>query len=108
MYSARKVAVAAADDEMSLRARDILDEMAAELSLAINFTETGSDAVSFTVPDRDDDGRAESIRYEWVRENPNPKLWRLTRQYNGGAPKTIADDVRHFDLNYLVKTVTQP
>ena len=106
MFSARHTAQAADDDQKSLQARDILDEIAAEVALALNFTETQADAVSFTVPDRSGDGIAESIRYEWVHDDPDPENWRLTRQYNGGDPKIIAEDVRCFDLSYLFKTVS--
>ena len=106
MFSARKVAQDAEDDQKSLDARDILDEIAIDLSLALNFTETQADAVSFTVPDRNGDGATESIRYEWVHDDEDPEQWYLAKQYNGGDAKTLTDDVRHFDLSYLLKAVS--
>ena len=106
MFSARKVAQAAEDDQKSFDARDILDEIATDLGLALNFTETQADAVSFTVPDRNGDGVPESIRYEWVHDGADSKQWYLSKQYNGGDAKILTDDVRHFDLSYLLKAVS--
>ena len=106
MFSARKVAEAAEEDQESFDARDVLDEVAIDIGLALNFTETQADAVSFTVPDRNGDGVPESIRYEWVHDDADPKLWYLAKEYNGGDAKILANDVRHFDLNYLLKTVS--
>lgn len=106
MFSARQAAQAAEDDQKSFEARDILDEIAIDLSLALNFTETQADAVSLTVPDRNGDGVPESIRYAWIHNEADPRQWYLARQYNGGDAKILADDVRHFDLNYLLKAVS--
>lgn len=79
----------------------VLDEINAEMSLAVSFSERSADAVTFTVPDRDGDQADETIRYAWTG-GPD---YRLTRQYNGGAAAVVAEDVRHFALTYGLKTV---
>ncbi len=80
---------------------EVAGQIASELSLALSFSERSDTVVAFTVPDRDSDGQPESIRYEWSGVAGDP----LTRQYNGGTQATIADNVHHFSLSYLLKTV---
>ncbi len=81
--------------------KDVVEQIASELSLALAFTVRSDTVVAFTVPDRNDDGQPESIRYEWSGVAGDP----LTRQYNGGTQATIADNVHYFSLSYLLKTV---
>ena len=108
MLSARQMARGAAADRNSCAAREIADEMTAELAVAIGFTETAPNAVSFTVPDRDGDERPEVITYRWDQADPDPARWAIVRKINNGEWKVIADNVRHFDLTYLLRTANPP
>src|ERR1051325_4118910 len=59
------------------RAQDL---MTSELMTAVGVTEQTANAITFTVPDRNGDSVAETIRYAWTGTAGDP----LTRQYNGG------------------------
>jgi hypothetical protein len=83
------------------RAAEIIEEIDADLALALSFSERTPAAVTFTVPDRDLDGSPETIRYSWT----GPEDGRLLRQLNDGSAIPVAEDVRHFDLTYQLKTV---
>jgi len=80
---------------------DVVDEITTDLSLAESFSERTSTAVTFTVPDRNDNGQPETIRYSWSG-TPGDSIMRT---YNGGDQVAIADDVQYFSLEYLLKTV---
>lgn len=86
----------------TLAAAGVLEELNADLALAVSFSERTPTAVTFTVPDRTGDGQPETIRYRWSGE---PDC-RLLRQVNGEAEVTIAQDVRYFNLTYCLKTVS--
>lgn len=70
---------------------------------AVSFTERSTQAVTFTVADRDGNGTAETIRYAWSGVAGDP----LTRAYNGGPASTAAPDVYNFQLTYDLKSVTE-
>jgi prepilin-type N-terminal cleavage/methylation domain-containing protein len=88
----------------TVNARRATDRFLGEVAGATAFSERTASAVTFTVPDRDGDGTPETIRYAWSGVAGEP----LTRQYNGGVPDVIAEDVRQFDLSYLLRTVDPP
>ncbi len=83
------------------RAAGIVEDMDADLAMALSFTERTPQAVTFTVPDRDGDANSETIRYSWT----GPDDGRLLRRVNGGPAVAIAQDVRHFNLTYQLKTI---
>ncbi len=85
-------------------ARDIGDLIMADFSDAIAITERTATAITITVPDRDNNGDDETLRYEWDGTAGGI----VTRQYNGGTVVTIAEDVHRFDLTYLTRTVKPP
>lgn len=74
-------------------------DLLVDLRLATGFTERTPTATTFFVPDRDGDGRQESLRYAWSGSYGAP----LTLSYNGSAPIVVASDVRNFALNYVTK-----
>ena len=82
-------------------ASDVIDEITTDLNLAESFTERTSTAVTFTVPDRDDNGQSETIRYSWSGTPGDSIL----KEYNGGDAVSVADDVQHFSLDYILKTI---
>jgi hypothetical protein len=49
----------------SLEATDLVQRVTDDLNEAIGFTEKSTNAVTFTVPERDGDGQPEKIRYAW-------------------------------------------
>ncbi len=80
------------------------DEIAADLAFALSFAERSASAVEFTVADRAGAAAPETIRYAWSGTPGDP----LTRQYSGGAPAAILDDVRQFALAWDQATVAEP
>jgi hypothetical protein len=80
-----------------------LEQIAADLQYAINFTERSPNAVEFTVADRDGDASVDTVRYEWSGDAGAPVL----RIFNGQTPQPVANDVHVFSLNYRVQTVTE-
>jgi prepilin-type N-terminal cleavage/methylation domain-containing protein len=85
-------------------AAGVVDQITAELAVALSFSERTATAVTFTVPDRDGDEAPETIRYAWSGVAGDP----LTRAYKGGEAQAIAQDVQQFNLTYLVKSLAPP
>jgi type II secretory pathway component PulJ len=84
----------------TVQAAGVLEQIEADLALALGFTEQTATAATFTVPDRNGDRVPETIRYCWM----GPSDGRLMKQVNGGTAVAIAQDVRQFNLTYLLKT----
>src|SRR5689334_2025015 len=80
---------AASGGEAEYKRATALEQMCAELRCATAFSEVTPTAVTFSVPDRDKDGKAEDIRYAWSGTPGGA----LTRQYNGGTTVSVADDL---------------
>lgn len=83
-----------------------IEQMSADIRLAQTFVERSPHVVEMTVPDRDGDGDAETIRYQWW-ESSN-RQWTRTTTYSGtpDAPvnTVLAENVRQLDLSYLTTT----
>jgi len=106
MVSSLAVASRALDDRVSPTARaraaaTVVEEMHADLSEAQAFLERTASAVTFVVPDRNDDGRPEVIRYEWT----GPADQRLLRTVNSGPAVAVAENVELLNLTYVLKTI---
>jgi hypothetical protein len=84
----------------ALSAGAITDQMNDEVRYAIAVTEMSPASITFIVPDRDGDGSADSVRYAWSGG-------KLTRQVNGGAIVSVADNVKDFQLEYTKRKVTE-
>jgi prepilin-type N-terminal cleavage/methylation domain-containing protein len=82
-------------------AADAVERIRAELRLATGFLQRSGNAVIFNVPDRDGDGVDEAIGYSWSGQSGTS----LTRTYNNAPPEIVAEDVRDFNLSYLVQTL---
>ena len=80
-------------------AAEVLADMMADLRHTQTFSERTATAVTFTVPDRDGDTLAETVRYAWSGTPGDP----LTYQYNGGNVKTLASNVQAFFFNSLTR-----
>ena len=83
-------------------AKEAIARIAADLQVALTFSERTDTAVTFTVPDRNGDDLPETIRYAW----PAVAGEAITREYNGAAPVTLAEDVHFFGLSYLLETTS--
>jgi type II secretory pathway pseudopilin PulG len=93
------------DDDKSIQtkqANDAFDDMAMDLAHATGFTERTSHAVTFQVPDRNNDSLSETIRYSWSGTLGDP----LQIAYNGGTPATLVANVQALNLSYLTRSVT--
>jgi hypothetical protein len=77
----------------------VLYDFMTDVSLAMSFSERTSNAITFTVPDRDGDSLVETIRYAWSGTAGDP----LTYEYNGGTAAVLADDVQAFNLDALTR-----
>ncbi|MBX3403185.1 MAG: type II secretion system protein [Phycisphaeraceae bacterium] len=71
-----------------------LADLEIDLSEATKFFEQTATSIWFEVPDRNDDGVPEHIRYSWSGAAGDP----LLRSTNGGTPAVVAADVRAFGL----------
>jgi hypothetical protein len=80
-------------------AADVAGQISEDVQFALNFSERTNHAATFSVPDRDNDGAPEKIRYAWSGTSGDP----LTKSYNGSTPVAIAKNVQHFSLNYLLR-----
>ncbi|CAK9027570.1 Uncharacterized protein SCF082_LOCUS17981 [Durusdinium trenchii] len=84
------------------RATDVHNDILVDLKHATGFVSRASDAVTFTVPDRDGDLVDETLTYQWTGL-PSAELQIAV---DGGAPVTLLEDVQDFNLAYLNRFVT--
>ena len=83
---------------------EAVDQIAGDLTCALAVTERTSKTLALTAPDRTGDGLPENIRYAWSGVAGDP----LTRQYNGSDALSLAEDVRHFEMSYILSTRFPP
>lgn len=88
-----------ADAEI-VAAQRVLDEIAVDLTDAVEITEKGPDFITFVVPDRDADGQPETIHYGWSGTPGDP----LVRAINKGAAENVLDAVADFALDFETYT----
>jgi type II secretory pathway pseudopilin PulG len=105
VVSMRAVETANSQSTRIRQATDVSNQMASELSGALAVTEKGTTALTMFVPDRDNNGASEEIRYSWSGVAGDP----LLRRYNGNTPTAILNNVWAFGLAYdLVSVPTAP
>lgn len=71
------------------------EQLAHDLTFADSFVDRQTTAVEFTVPDRDQDGNPEQIRYQWSGSGAP-----LLRTQNGGPLVQIVPSLQLFQLGY--------
>lgn len=76
-------------------------QLAADLRLALSFSERTARAATFQVPDRDADGQLETLRYWWTGVAGDPLMY----QCNGGAAVALASNVQQFNLTALTRVI---
>lgn len=70
-------------------------DMIADLQYATALSSATATGVTATVPDRNNDAVAETIRYAWSGAGQP-----IVRQYNAGAAATALDAVQSFEIQY--------
>lgn len=78
------------------RTTTIAHTLTTELSTALTVTQADPSTIAFTVPDRDNNGSSETIRYAWSGTPGAP----LTRRYNSNPISLIANTLDDFNLTY--------
>ncbi len=82
----------------------VLRQLREELQAAVELPGRGEHSLVLTLPDRDGDGRPETIRYAWSGTVGDP----LTRRLNAQPAAAVLQGVTGFDLRYHAKTVRRP
>lgn len=100
--SAKAATAALKPADARAAASDAADRIMAELQYATSVSEMTSQAVTFTVADRNNDGSPETIRYAWSGLAGSP----LTRSYNGGTPLNVGSGLSTFVLSYTQASQT--
>ena len=88
----------------TLNAAAAIDLIAGDLTYATSLPTMAPRDVQRLVPDRDNDGQPETIRYTWSGTPGDA----LIRTINGGTPHVIANNVQEFQLAYDQRTITVP
>ncbi|MEX2316416.1 MAG: hypothetical protein WD669_04640 [Pirellulales bacterium] len=99
MFIARQIAFTPAASAHRINAASLVNELTADLRCATLIIEQSPYVLDFVVADRNADGVAERIRYQWSGTPGAP----LTRSLAGGTPVTILDSVEEF----LITPTTQ-
>src|SRR5437764_11705927 len=87
----------AAASNATASADAVISQVLGEVRFATSITESTPTAVTFTVPDRNNDNTPESIRYSWSGSPGDP----LMRSYNHGTSSPIIPAVSSLSLGYL-------
>jgi hypothetical protein len=75
---------------------NVVDQIATELSNAVEVSELAPSAVTFKVGDRNGDAEPETVRYSWDGSPDGV----LRRRYNNGAEAIVLEGVNEFQLGY--------
>ena len=67
-----------------------------DVQFAKSVAEASSDALEFSVADRNGDSKTDALRYVWSGVAGDP----LTLSYNGSIPEIIAENVHQFSASY--------
>lgn len=93
------------DDDLTanlMQVDRVVQDIADEMQQALYVFQRGLRTVTFVVPDRNGDGEAEVIRYNWSGNPGDP----LLRQYNGATATAVLNDVQDFQLTYNTQSAT--
>lgn len=84
------------------RAAEVQADMMINLNEAKSITSRSADSITFTVPDRNNDGSDETLTYAWS----GLPTAELTYARNGSPPVTLLRDVQQFDLSYITRVTS--
>src|SRR3990172_3247135 len=102
MMIASQIAYTPVSSEKRLRAAEAFNRLAEDARFATFFVTHTSNVLEFVVADRNSDGSAERIRYEWSGVAGAP----LLRTLNGGTPVALVDSVQNFQCSLATKSQT--
>jgi hypothetical protein len=102
MLVARQIAYSPAASSSRLAASQVVNQLADEVRAATFFFAHTSRTIEFVVADRDNDGKAERIRYDWSGTPGAP----LNKTVNGGTPVAVLASVQNFQLTFFLDTKT--
>jgi hypothetical protein len=92
---ARKAGQAASVSPATIASGNAVAQLTHDLAYANSFVERSTTAVEFTVPDRNQDGQSERIRYQWAGAG-SP----LLRKQNDSPFVQLAPSLQLFELGY--------
>lgn len=104
MMIARQIAYSPTAAARRARSADIVNQISDELRFATVITQQSSQVLEFVVADRNNDGTAEKIRYEWSGTTGDP----LRKTVNGGTAVDVIPSVYSFAVTpqQQLKTTT--
>jgi type II secretory pathway component PulJ len=102
MFLARQVAYTPIASSRQLEASQVANQLSDELRAATFFVTHSSHTVEFVLADRNSDGTAERIRYDWSGTAGAP----LNKTVNGGTAVAVLASVQNFQLTYNLDTRT--
>jgi hypothetical protein len=98
MMIARQVALTPSAAERRTLSAQAVNTMASELRFATLVLQRSARTLEFVVADRNADGTADRIKYEWSGVADDP----LYKTVNGGTPSAVVAQVRQFQLDYTL------
>jgi hypothetical protein len=102
MLIARQVAYTPTAASVRTQTSEVATLLADELQYATLLIGQSPQALEFVIADRDNDGRAERIRYAWSGTPGDP----LVKTVNGGTPNNILEAIEEFHATYVLKPET--
>lgn len=81
----------------------VVEQMAGEIFVATSFADRSARAISFVVPDRNNDGQPETILYEWSGVPGEA----LQRKYGNQIKSVVAENVFEFELTYTTMSESE-
>ena len=102
MFIARQVAYTPSDAIRRSQSADVVSQICDELRYATVVIQQTSRILEFVVTDRNADGTAEKIRYEWSGTLGDP----LRKTINGGTAVDVLPAVNNFYIAFQQKTTT--
>ncbi len=101
LLSSRAIDGGRSSTAKTAEARELIDDLTAELGLAQSVESLDDKSVTFTVPDLTGDGGADTISYAWSGVEGDP----LTRRLNNGPEAILAEGVHLLNFTYLLRTM---
>ena len=102
MMISRQIAYTPSASAKRLEASEAVNELADDARFATFIVTHTIHVFEFVVADRNGDGTAERIRYEWSGVPGAP----LQKTVNGGTPVALVDSVQDFQLSYILDAQT--
>ncbi len=102
MFIARQIAYSPTAAERRAKTGDVINQISDELRYATVITQQTSQILEFVVADRNNDGTAEKIRYEWSGAAGEP----LRKSVNGATAVDVLTSVYAFNVALQQKSKT--